>query len=165
MSATKSQKLLMSKLQASRFKCVVDAMQARHVPDILTIEQTIYTHPWSDGNFKDSLKQGYPAHVVTSQDAIIAYAVEMIVLDETHLLNLSVAKSYQRHGVGHALLKHLMFQAESRGQSKMVLEVRESNLAGIALYQAVNFERVGYRKNYYPSGLGREDAIIMELDF
>jgi len=165
MFATKSQKLLMSKLQVSGFECVVDAMQARHVPDILRIEQAIYTHPWSDGNFKDSLNQGYPAHVVTSQDALIAYAVEMIVLDETHLLNLSVAKSYQRHGVGRALLKHLIFQAETRGQSKMVLEVRESNLTGIALYQSVNFERVGYRKNYYPSGLGREDAIIMELDF
>ena len=165
MFATKSQKLLMSKLQVSGFECVVDAMQARHLSDISTIEQAIYTHPWSDRNFKDSLKQGYPAHVVTSQDALIAYAVEMIVLDETHLLNLSVAKRCQGRGVGRALLKHLIFQAKTRGQSKMILEVRESNLTGIALYRSVNFERVGYRKNYYPSVRGREDAIIMELDF
>ena len=41
------------------------------------------------------------------------------------------------------------------------LEVRPSNHEAIALYQQSGFTEVGYRRNYYPAHLGREDALIL----
>ena len=45
----------------------------------------------------------------------------------------------------------------------MILEVRRFNYAAIFLYESLNFEQIGLRKNYYPTRDGREDAIVMEM--
>jgi ribosomal-protein-alanine N-acetyltransferase len=46
----------------------------------------------------------------------------------------------------------------------MLLEVRPSNTAGIALYEQMGFKRIGMRKDYYPARGGREDAIMLERE-
>ena len=46
----------------------------------------------------------------------------------------------------------------------MILEVRPSNTAAVALYRKLGYEEIGVRKNYYPADpqLGtREDALVM----
>jgi ribosomal-protein-alanine N-acetyltransferase len=44
------------------------------------------------------------------------------------------------------------------------LEVRSGNLVALSLYESVGFSRIGLRRDYYPSLLGREDAVVMGLD-
>ena len=46
----------------------------------------------------------------------------------------------------------------------MFLEVRSGNLVALSLYESVGFSRIGLRRDYYPSLLGREDAVVMGLD-
>ena len=71
-------------------------MQMDDLDAIIQIEATIYTHPWTRGNFSDSLNSGYSAWVLEEQalqpnHEMIGYALLMMVMDEAHLLNLSVA--------------------------------------------------------------------------
>jgi ribosomal-protein-alanine N-acetyltransferase len=54
--------------------------------------------------------------------------------------------------------------AGTAGAQTMLLEVRESNAAGIALYEQLGFRRIGMRKGYYPAKGGREDAIMLEKE-
>ena len=130
---------------------------------IMEIEPTIYSHPWTRGNFNDSLKAGHEAWVMTSDDEIVGYAVIMIVLDEAHLLNISIAAPYQKQGLGRMLLMYLVDQAKALKTETMFLEVRASNVSAIALYEKVGFVEMSIRRGYYPASKGREDAILMGL--
>ncbi len=147
--------------QAARFV----PMRPEDIEAVRTAEERIYPFPWSLGNFADSLACGHSAWVCRDggSDALLGYAILMIVIDEGHLLNLSIVPERQREGLGSALLTHLLGVARGYGALRMLLEVRPSNLAGRALYARYGFTEIGRRRNYYPAGGGREDAIVMAL--
>lgn len=130
---------------------------------IMAIEPVIYSHPWSLGNFTDSLTAGHIAWVMLSADAIIGYSVMMPVLDEAHLLNISIAQAYQQRGLGYELLKHMLFCAKATEMKVMLLEVRSTNVSAIALYAKMGFVEDAIRKGYYQGEHGREDAVLMSL--
>lgn len=130
---------------------------------IMAIEPHIYSHPWSRGNFSDSLASGYSAWVLLDGAKIIGYALMMMVLDEAHLLNLSIAKAYQKQGLGRLLLEHMISVAKRHRAANMFLEVRPSNISAIALYENIGFNEMAIRRGYYPAHNGREDAVLMGL--
>jgi ribosomal-protein-alanine N-acetyltransferase len=142
-------------------------MQLHDLDAVMTIEPQIYSHPWTRGNFSDSLNSGYSAWVLTdSSDAaqkIIGYALMMMVLDEAHLLNLSIAKACQKKGLGRLLLEHMLVIANNHQAAHMFLEVRSSNIAAISLYENLGFNEMSIRRGYYPAASGREDAVLMGL--
>jgi len=138
-------------------------MHAADLDIIMSIEPHIYSHPWTLGNFVDSLKSGYSAWVLEKDTEIIGYSLQMMVLDEAHLLNLSIAKAYQKRGLGRLLLEHMIQIAKNLNAIHMFLEVRPSNISAIALYENMGFNEMAIRRNYYPSTIGREDAILMGL--
>ena len=128
-------------------------------------EAELHAFPWTRGNFVDSLHAGYGAWVLRVAAQPVAYGVMLTVVDEAHLLNISVARAAQRAGVGGRLLRQLFDEAHGRGASQFFLEVRPSNEAAIALYHRHRFEAIGRRKGYYPSrDGGREDAIVMRRE-
>ena len=140
-------------------------MVAADLDAVLAIELAAYAHPWSQGNFIDSLAAGYLAWV--RHDAagqLLAYCVAQPGFEETHLLNLTVAPDHQRQGHGRALLLVLVEWTRARGDAALWLEVRESNLPARALYRASGFGEVGLRRAYYPAARQqREDAVVMRL--
>ena len=138
-------------------------MQASDLDAIMAIEPRIYSHPWSRGNFADSLNSGYSCWVVELDGTLIGYGALMVVLDEAHLLNISIAKPFQGRGLGRGLLQHFIEVAKRHGGQMMFLEVRPSNTSAIALYESMGFNEFSVRKGYYPGENGREDAILMGL--
>jgi ribosomal-protein-alanine N-acetyltransferase len=138
-------------------------MQMDDLESIMAIEPQIYPYPWTRGNFSDSLSSGYSAWVLMLNDQIIGYSLMMLVLDEAHLLNLSVAKPYQKQGLGRTLLEHMVSIAKSNQMANMFLEVRPSNISAIALYENMGFNEMAVRRGYYPAANGRENAVLMGL--
>jgi ribosomal-protein-alanine N-acetyltransferase len=138
-------------------------MQLDDLDAIMVIEPQIYPYPWTIGNFNDSLNSGYSAWILMHNEDIIGYSLMMMVLDEAHLLNLSIAKTYQKQGLGRTLLEHMVDIAKNNQMANMFLEVRQSNISAIALYENVGFNEMAIRRNYYPATNGREDAILMGL--
>ncbi len=143
-------------------------MKTDDLDAIMQIEPTIYSHPWTRGNFSDSLNSGYSAWVLESEREMIGYALMMLVMDEAHLLNLSIGKHRQKQGLGRYLLEHMMTIAKRHKAANMFLEVRPSNISAIALYENMGFCEISVRRGYYPadpktSETGREDAVLMGL--
>lgn len=138
-------------------------MQNEDLDAVMAIEPTIYSHPWTRGNFADSLRSGHSSWVMMDNDELVGYALMMLVLDEAHLLNISVAKPRQGRGLGRMLLAYMVDKARAHGARNMFLEVRPSNKNAIALYEDVGFNEMSVRRNYYPAPNGREDAILMGL--
>ncbi|MEZ5741097.1 MAG: ribosomal protein S18-alanine N-acetyltransferase [Burkholderiaceae bacterium] len=145
----------------------VRAMLSADIDAIMPIERQIYAFPWTAGNFRDSLRSGYDAWVLDDPQAppearIIGYALVMRVLDEAHLLNLSIAASRQRGGLGRRLLQWVLDNTARQGASGLFLEVRPSNEIARELYVSTGFVQIGVRRNYYPAPANeREDALVM----
>lgn len=138
-------------------------MQPVDVDAVVAIEVTVYSHPWTTGNFTDSLSAGYECWVQEEAGEMVAYAVMMVAAGEAHLLNLSVAAPHQRRGHGKDFVRFLAGVARQGGAERLYLEVRPSNLAARGLYQRMGFSQIGMRRGYYPAIGGREDALVMEL--
>jgi len=129
---------------------------------VMAIENAVYTHPWTRGNFVDSLNAGYPCWVAERAGAIVGYCVVAVAASEAHLLNLTVAGAWQRMGLGSAMLQFAITLAKERAAQRIFLEVRVSNLAARALYARSGFCEIGTRQDYYAAHGGREDARVLE---
>ena len=133
------------------------------IPEVMRIERSIYPWPWTAGNFSDSIASQYFCRVAEIDGVTAGYAVVMLAPGEAHLLTIGIAHFFQRQGWGAALLNQLLEMAKNAGLERMLLEVRPSNTAALALYRKCGFSQIGLRRGYYPADNGsREDAIVME---
>ena len=141
-------------------------MDAEDLPEVLDIENQNYEFPWSEGVFADCFQtMTYTCWVcVNDADQVVGYAIISAIVGEAHIMNISVSPSLQGRGIGRKLLNHLIDYARPRAE-KVFLEVRPSNPGAIHLYRSCGFKDIGIRKGYYPAQNGREDAIMLALDF
>ncbi|HEX4843605.1 MAG TPA: ribosomal protein S18-alanine N-acetyltransferase [Limnobacter sp.] len=140
-------------------------MTEADVPAVMLVEAQTYEFPWTDRNFYDSMRAGYGMHCMWLDAQLAGYIVLMQVVDEFHLLNISIRPDLQGKGHGKHLLLWGIEQARMSGATGMLLEVRPSNAAARALYEKHGFKLIGVRKNYYPAHTGREDALVMFKNF
>ncbi len=142
-------------------------MSPSHLPQVLALERAANAHPWSEANLRDSLQSGYTAWVLVDEDppqTVIGYAIVMIAAGEAQILNIGVTPRRQRSGHGRQLLEAILDAAREASCEMVLLEVRCSNAAAIALYQRYGFTRIGLRKRYYRSDDGTgEDALVLSL--
>ncbi|WP_404300806.1 ribosomal protein S18-alanine N-acetyltransferase [Alicycliphilus denitrificans] len=141
-----------------------EALTPARLDALMAIEQAVYSHPWTRGNFIDALAAGNQAQLLVAGGQILGYFVAMPGVQEAHLLNITVAPAYQRQGWAHVMLDALALWARGQGAQWLWLEVRASNTRAQQVYEAHGYQRVGLRKRYYPAEGGeREDAVVMSL--
>lgn len=155
------------------------ALGAGVLPLVVEVEKTAYSHPWTVGHFSDTLNAGHHTQVLLGEPlpgdvalptlpdgrVLVGYLVAMQILDEVHLLNLTVTPALQRQGWGRLLLDGLALWARGQQAQWLWLEVRASNAAALAAYRQRGFAEVGRRRDYYPlDNSRREDAIVMSLN-
>lgn len=144
---------------------VIRPLTAEDLPLVLALEAKGHANPWTPGNFNDALSSGYYMVVLEQQDRLVGYGIVQKILDEGHLLNITIDVALHGQGLGRLLLQHLLDYAEQH-TSTLFLEVRLSNSRAIALYQSAGFNEIGLRRNYYPArDGGREDALLMAMAF
>lgn len=141
----------------------LEPMREHDLDEVVAIESAIYSHPWTRGNFADSLRAGYACRTWRLGRELVGYFILMAGAGEAHLLNLSIAAPWQRRGHGSTLLGEAARLAQQFDAATLFLEVRPSNHAAQALYQRFGFRKVAVRRDYYPAHGGREDAIVLTL--
>lgn len=134
------------------------------LPDVMDIEQRAYPWPWTERMFRDSLNSGYLCHVLADAGQLLGYTVIYVAVGECHILNICVEPEKQGLGLGRMLLRHALECAVDHGAEQAFLEVRPSNIAAMRLYESMGFVQVGLRKEYYPAGNAREDALVYQAD-
>lgn len=151
-------------------------MTEADLDSVLLIESVSHIHPWTKGNFADSLAAGHWAYCVRPQlvdaikgsyldpEVLWAYCILFPAVDELHLLNITVSPKLRRLGIGVKMMNAIEGVAAQQKMPRIILEVRPSNIVALKLYQSLGYEQIGVRKNYYPvdsvSGL-REDALVL----
>ena len=118
---------------------------------------------WSPETFWSELA-GVPAtrHYVVAVEGeeLVGYA-GLFAADhhQADVQTVAVAPDRQRRGVGDLLLRALLDEAERRGCTETLLEVRADNEPAQRLYARHGFERIGLRRGYYQPG--RVDALVL----
>ncbi|NOX75827.1 MAG: ribosomal protein S18-alanine N-acetyltransferase [Gammaproteobacteria bacterium] len=130
---------------------------------VMDIEQIAYPYPWTRRIFADCLRVGYRCLVAELDDVFVGYGVMSIGAGEAHVLNLCVAETFRRRGLGRSLLEGLLDAAAELEVENVFLEVRPSNISALQLYDQMGFNPIGTRKDYYPADHGREDAVILAI--
>jgi ribosomal-protein-alanine N-acetyltransferase len=133
-----------------------------HLDAVAAIENACFSLPWTRGQLERQMLAENCVFLaaVDENGTVLGYIGLMTVLDEGYISNVAVAPAYRRRGVADALIGALVAHVRDR-LSFLTLEVRESNLAAIRLYEKHGFTPVGRRKAYYDRP--REDALLMTL--
>ncbi len=112
-------------------------------------------------HFKEELDRPWAKLRAFRENAVlVGYCLFWHVADEIHLIDIAVAPSAQRRGIGRALMADLLDYAKAHAVAKVLLEVRTGNTPAISLYETQGFERLRVRKGYYDDG---EDGVEMML--
>lgn len=125
------------------------------------IELDNFPAPWDDKSFAKDIWQD-PFHVLVETSFAgegRGYLIYQIVMPEIHLLNLAVRRDCQRSGIASYLLGQFHSLLAEQGNQTVFLELRESNLAALALYGNFGYKLLGKRRSYYSDN--HEDALVM----
>jgi len=132
------------------------------IAQVLRIERTSFSSPWSKESFEAELKKAIGfSTVAVIRKKIVGYVMGWHIGDEIHIANIAVHPEWRRQGIGEKLIQKALTNQD--GVACARLEVRRSNRAALALYQKLGFVQVGIRKNYYAQE--GEDAVLMEKRF
>lgn len=140
-------------------------LKEEHLEMIAELEKLCFAHPISLNNLKMLLPDGIGEGYVILDDEeklALAYGGIICVLDEGQILNIATHPSHRRQGYGRKIMKTIIENAKEKGIAFITLEVRESNLSAISLYESLGFFNVGRLRGYYDSP--KEDALILRLD-
>ena len=118
---------------------VIRPMQPQDVNAVTLIERLVQTHPWSEKQFQESVVS-YQSTVIEQQGKILGFCILQPVLDEANLLLMAIHPDCQGQGLGYQLLEQSL-QLLKNHPVQIFLEVRESNLAAIKLYEKIGFQR------------------------
>lgn len=135
-------------------------MTPRDLDQVMIIEQEAFSLPWSRQSYENELKNQYANYLVVDyQGDVGGYGGIWVVFDEAHITNVAVASSFRGRGWGRALMSELEALARRKRAVRILLEVRPSNRAALAMYHGLGFMVSGLRKQYYSDN--NEDAIVM----
>lgn len=145
----------------------IDRMKKADLPEIIAIERESFPTPWTVGMFKHEMESEHSrclcARIHDSDgSAVAAYIIFWLIADEVHLHNLAVGKKYRRQRFAWTLMETMKKIGGKNEALVQTLEVRESNIEAINLYQKCGFVVKGVRPLYYVDT--REDALIMWAD-
>ncbi|MCG9596481.1 ribosomal protein S18-alanine N-acetyltransferase [Vibrio sp. Isolate25] len=136
-----------------------------HLDSVYSIETQAHSHPWSEAMIRDVTSRGACHHVLLDDNTVVGYFYAQNIVGEVTLLNIAVDPTQQGKGYGKQLIESFLTMCEQLNAESAWLEVRESNTRAANLYEAVGFNEVDRRVNYYPTATGKEDAIIMSYIF
>jgi len=137
------------------------------LPDVMRIEEASFERPWRRQMFKEELS--IPVSKLyciegrwgrTGRRKLFGYGVFWVVNEKAHIINFAIAPEERGKGIGKLFLKEILKKAKMFGCKAAYVEVRASAVAAQKLFESMDFQNVGLRKDYF--GYPKEDAIIYE---
>lgn len=148
-------------MEASRYEFA--RLGPDDLPQLLPLERECFSHPWSERQFRLGLdNQAFFVFGMKHDATLAAYCSFHAAAGEMEVMNIAVAPALRRRGLARRLLGLVLQICRNMGIQQGYLEVRRSNAAARALYEAFGFSEYGVRKGYYPDN--GEDAVLMRLD-
>ena len=142
----------------------ITPMEPEHLAQIAALEVACFSDPWPESVLVHELQNPLSLWLcAVDGDTVAGYIGSQTVLGESDMMNIAVHPDYRRRGIGRALVLALCAAVKKHMiASALTLEVRDSNVPAIALYESLGFAQIGLRKNYYQHP--KEDARILRKE-
>ncbi|MFM7292269.1 MAG: ribosomal protein S18-alanine N-acetyltransferase [Planctomycetia bacterium] len=135
-------------------------MIRRDMREVLGLEQEAFEFPWSDEDFTRCLRQrNCIGMVAESGESVVAFMIYELHRSRLHVLNFAVARSHRRLGIGTRMMEKLIGKLTPERRSRIVLEVRETNLPAQLFFRSMGFRAISVLKDFYQDTT--EDAYLM----
>ena len=136
---------------------IVGPAGAADVAEIAALEREAFPlDPWSAALLAEAAGGRVPSIALlvarTAEGSFAGYAVVSVVDVDAELQRIAVPAALRRTGVAGELLAAAHALARGRGATRLLLEVREDNVAARALYEQHGFAELGRRPRYYRDG-------------
>ncbi len=139
-------------------------MIRRDMAEVLDIENDGFEFPWSEEDFVRCLRQRNCIGMVAEHaDRVVGFMIYELHKTRLHLLNFAVAKHSGRRGVGGQMLNKLIAKLSNQRRTRIVLEVRETNLAAQLFFRKMGFRAVSVLRDFYDDTT--EDAYLMQYRY
>ncbi len=139
-------------------------MIRRDMPEVLAIEAESFEFPWLEGDFIRCLRQRNCIGMVADYEGrVVGFMIYELHKTRIHVLNFAVARDDRRRGVGSQLVAKLIAKLTSQRRSRIILEVRETNLAAQLFFRENGFRAVSVLRSYYADT--PEDAYMMQFRY
>lgn len=132
----------------------------KYLDDVYDIEKICFSNPWSRGDLEKQIDSVTSHFLVADVNGrAVGYMGLQIFSGEGYVTNVAVLPEYRGQGIAQTLINEQM----KNKMDFITLEVRESNIPAIRLYEKTGFKNVGIRPNFYSNPT--ENAIIMTRYF
>ena len=139
-------------------------MIRRDMPEVLRIEQGNFEFPWVDDDFIRCLRQRNCIGMVAEhEDRVVGFMIYELHRTRIHVLNFCVDPAYKRQGIGSQMVAKLIAKLSSQRRLRILLEVRETNLAAQLFFHENGFRAITVLHGYYEDT--PEDAYLMQYRF
>jgi ribosomal-protein-alanine N-acetyltransferase len=139
-------------------------MIRRDMPEVLQIERESFEFPWVEDDFIRSLRQRNCIGMVAEHEGrIVGFMIYELHRTRIHVLNFAVGVIYRRLGVGSQMVSKLVGKLTSQRRSRIMLEVRETNLAAQVFFRDTGFRAISILHRYYDDT--PEDAYLMQYRY
>lgn len=138
-------------------------MIRRDMPEVLAIEQQCFEFPWRDEDFIRCLRQRNCIGMICEHEERVAgFMVYELHKSRLHILNIAVHAEYRRRGVGLQMVKKLAGKLSRDRRTRILLEVRETNLNAQLFFKAMGFRAVSVIRDFYLDDALEEDAYLFQ---
>jgi ribosomal-protein-alanine N-acetyltransferase len=139
-------------------------MIRRDMPEITEIEQSSFEFPWSEDDFIRCLRQRNCIGMVAEcDDRIVGFMIYELHKTRLHVLNLAVHQDFRRRGIGAQMARKLISKLSHDRRNRILLEVRETNLAAQLFFRSAGFRAISVLRDFYDDTV--EDAYLMECRY
>ena len=140
---------------------VIDNMTLSDLAEIANNLTSDFDEFWNSSILESEIKNPLSQYIIAKiNKEIVGFAGVIDTVDQLEITNIVVRKDFRKKGIGNELLTELIKLAKENDKEKITLEVNNTNLAAIKLYEKNGFKNVGFRKKYYNNTY---DANIMTL--
>lgn len=137
-------------------------MIKRDMIEILQIENESFEFPWSEDDFIRCLRQRNCIGMTAEyQERITGFMIYELHHNRLHVLNFAVAREFRRKGVGQQMVKKLIGKLSSQRRTRLMLEIRETNLAALIFFRKLGFRAISVLRDFYVDTT--EDAYLMQF--
>lgn len=139
-------------------------MIRRDMPEVLEIENQSFEFPWTEEDFIRCLRQRNCIGMVAEYDEqVVGFMIYELHKTRLHILNFSVESQFRRHGVGQQMVNKLISKLSHGRRNRILLEVRETNLAAQLFFRDMGFRAVSVLRDFYEDTV--EDAYLMQYRY
>jgi [ribosomal protein S18]-alanine N-acetyltransferase len=101
--------------------------------------------------------------VADFDDRIAGYMIYELHKTRLHVLNFAVAAAHRRQQIGTRLVNKLVGKLSGQRRTRVMLEVRETNLAAQLFFRQQGFRAVSVLRDFYDDST--EDAYLMQYRY